>query len=159
MLIGLLSCRSETNTTVAQQAEGASIYELDRLAPRIKTDTIFKEARQPVSSSCFSDMQKALLCRCLYSNLAFSTQGEGSLNMYVQMSEDFSIDEFDSLSLELLKYVELNQFNSFNGSSLAIGECIEAVLLLGEDYKHSDQRGANGLNREGQTDRNTQQHE
>jgi len=158
MLIGLLSCRSETNTTVAQQAEGASIYELDRLAPRIKTDTIFRGAGQPASSSCFSDMQKALLCRCLYSNLAFSTQGEGSISMYLEM-RDIPLDEFDSLSSELLKYVELNQFNSFNGSSLAIGECIEAVLLLGADHTRSDQRGANGLNRDGQTDRNTQQHE
>lgn len=102
---------------------------IESLEHSIKTGST-SQARETTSSSCFDDMQKALLCRCLYENLKFSTSKEGSINMYLQTG-DVPLDEFDSLSFELMEYVELNQFSSFNGSSLAIAECIEAVLLLG----------------------------
>jgi len=130
LLIGLVACRSEADSTSEHSQVITSENGIEYKEQTTKYDSMLEEQRDIILNSNFDEMQRALLCGCLYQNSNISISEEGSLSMYIEMS-NISLTEFDSLSLELQKHVELNQFKSFNGSSLAIAECIEAVLLIG----------------------------
>jgi hypothetical protein len=129
LLIGLVACRSESDSTSEHSQVITGEHGIEYKEQTAKYVSMLEEQRGITLNPNFDEMQRALLCSCLYQNSNISISEEGSLSMYIEMS-NISLTEFDSLALELQKHVELNQFKSFNGSSLGIAECIEAVLLL-----------------------------